>query len=121
MQNLWNKLVKWIESNPVTSLIICSGMFLSLGWWQDGINLDSTTYAVIARNITEHGGWFNPTYTPFYHSGFAEHPYLVLWMQAVIFKLFGANDSTARIFGQLCTFLPIILCRGATQLYSMSP
>ena len=108
MQNLWNKLVKWIESNPVTSLIICSGMFLSLGWWQDGINLDSTTYTVIARNITEHGGWFNPTYTPFYHSGFAEHPYLVLWMQAVIFKLFGANDSTARIFGQLCTMGSVI-------------
>ncbi len=108
MQNLWNKLVSWVESNPVVSLIIYSGAFLILGWWQDGINLDSTTYAVIARNIAEHGGWFNPTYTPFYHPGFAEHPYLVMWIQAVIFKLFGANDSTARIFGQLCTMGSVV-------------
>ncbi|MFH2049492.1 MAG: glycosyltransferase family 39 protein [bacterium] len=101
-------MVNWVESNPVTTLIICSGAFLALGWWQDGINLDSTTYAVIARNIAEHGGWFSPTYTPFYHTHFAEHPYLVMWVQAVIFKIFGTNDSTARIFGQLCTMGSVI-------------
>ena len=108
MQNVWNKLVSWVENNPVTTLIICSGVFLMLGWWQDGINLDSTTYAVIARNTTEHGGCFSPTYTPFYHTHFAEHPYLVMWVQAIIFKILGANDSTARIFGQLCTIGSVV-------------
>jgi len=108
MHIIWDKLVTWINNNPVSILIISSGAFLILGWWQDGINLDSTTYAVIARNMADHGGWFSPHYTPYYHPLFAEHPYLVMWAQAIIFKVFGANDSTARIFGQLCTMGSVI-------------
>ncbi len=108
MHNVWDKLVAWITQNPVIVLVITSVTFLALGWWQDGINLDSTTYAVIARNIAEQGNWFSPHYTSFYHPTFAEHPYLVMWVQAIIFKFFGASDSTARIFGQLCTMGSVI-------------
>ncbi len=84
-------------------LLVSAVILLSLGWGQDGINLDSTTYSVIARNMVEQGKWFDPTYTPYSHTRFAEHPPLVMWMQAIIFLLFGASDGTARLFGAMCT------------------
>ena len=92
-----------IADHPALTLLVSAAVFLSLGWGQDGINLDSTTYSVIARNMAEQGRWFDPTYTPYSHTSFAEHPPLVMWMQAIIFLLFGAGDSTARLFGALCT------------------
>jgi 4-amino-4-deoxy-L-arabinose transferase-like glycosyltransferase len=100
---LRHNLYDFIADHPVLVLLVLAAIFLSLGWGQDGINLDSTTYSVIARNMAEQGRWFNPTYTPYSHTSFAEHPPLVMWMQAIIFLLFGAGDSTARLFGALCT------------------
>ncbi|MBU8934075.1 MAG: glycosyltransferase family 39 protein [candidate division Zixibacteria bacterium] len=103
LTHLWRQYVSLVENHPVIVLVVCSSLFLSLGWWQNGINLDSTTYSVIARNMMDHGHWFNPTYTTYSHPNFAEHPPLVMWAQAVLFWLFGATDSTARLFGAICT------------------
>ncbi len=72
-------------------------MLLTLKLNQYGIGLDSAIYASVARNIAEGGNWLSPTYTEFYHTQFAEHPPLALWMLALVFKLFGANDVTARL------------------------
>lgn len=103
LPHIWKLYLSWISDNPVAVLLISAITFLLLGWGQNGINLDSSTYSVIARNMVEHGQWFNPTYTPYSHPSFAEHPPLVMWVQAFIFWLFGANDSTARLFGAICT------------------
>lgn len=97
------KLVSWCAEQPGYILAFCSGLFLLLGWGQDGINLDSATYATIARNMAEHDSWFYPHYTDFYISQFAEHPPLVMWVQGLIFLIAEPNDSTARLFGALCT------------------
>jgi 4-amino-4-deoxy-L-arabinose transferase-like glycosyltransferase len=102
-RTLRHRLFDVFAGHPALVLLISAVILLSLGWGQDGINLDSTTYSVIARNMAEQGRWFDPTYTPYYHSSFAEHPPLVMWMQAIIFLLLGAGDSTARLFGALCT------------------
>jgi 4-amino-4-deoxy-L-arabinose transferase-like glycosyltransferase len=59
--------------------------------------------------MAEQGRWFDPTYTPYSHTSFAEHPPLVMWMQAIIFLLFGAGDSTARLFGTLCTVGSVVV------------
>lgn len=100
---LGKRFINFVADHPALMLFVSAGIFLSLGWGQDGINLDSTTYSVIARNMAERGRWFDPTYTAYYHTNFAEHPPLVMWAQGIIFLLFGATDSTARLFGALCT------------------
>ena len=88
---------------PNHALLLCASLMMALGFNQNGLNLDSATYAVIARNMAELARWFNPTYTEFVHPQFAEHPPLVMWAQGIIFLLTGASDSTARLFGAFCT------------------
>ncbi|UCD93384.1 MAG: glycosyltransferase family 39 protein [Candidatus Zixiibacteriota bacterium] len=95
--------IEYLRNHPAWVLLISAFVFQLLGWTQDGLNVDSTTYAVIARNMAEHGSWLSPAYTPYYAPNFAEHPPLVMWVQGIIFLFFGASDSTARIFGQLCS------------------
>lgn len=106
---IWNKLVSLVSERPALTLFVSAVIFSALGSWQDGIFLDSSTYAVIARNMAEKEQWFNPTYTPYCHPHFAEHPPLVMWAQAVIFWLFGASDTTARFFGALCTIGSVLM------------
>ncbi len=104
----FQRISSFIVNRPLPVLAVAAVVFLALGWGQDGINLDSTTYSVIARNMAEHGSWLTPTYTPYYHPHFAEHPPLVMWLQGIIFLLFGANDSTARLFGAVCTLGAVV-------------
>ncbi|MEW5993213.1 MAG: glycosyltransferase family 39 protein [Candidatus Zixiibacteriota bacterium] len=105
----WRQIYQCLADRPALVLLIAGVLRLALGWGQDGINLDSSTYAVIARNMADEGRWFNPTYTAYYHTHFAEHPPLVMWAQAILFLLLGADDSTARLFGALCTLGCILL------------
>jgi 4-amino-4-deoxy-L-arabinose transferase-like glycosyltransferase len=84
-------------------------MLLTLKLNDYGIGLDSAIYASVARNIAESGNWLSPTYTEFYHTQFAEHPPLVFWMLALVFKLFGANDVTARLISILTGWGSILL------------
>lgn len=93
--------IEYLRDHPALVLILMATIFLSLGWTQDGISPDSALYASVARNIAVSGNWFNPTFTPYSMTQFAEHPPLVIWLQAIVFLLVGASDSTARIVGQL--------------------
>jgi 4-amino-4-deoxy-L-arabinose transferase-like glycosyltransferase len=95
--------VALVRNHPGWVLLISAAIFQLLGWTQDGLNVDSTTYAVIARNMAEDGSWLHPGYTAYYLPSFAEHPPLVMWAQGIIFLLLGASDATARIFGQICS------------------
>ncbi len=103
------KLLNQISDHPLSVLIISSLLFLSLGFWQDGINLDSATYSVIARNMANSGDWFSPTYTEYYLYKFADHPPLVFWLQGIVFKMLGATDTTARLVGAFFTSGSVIM------------
>lgn len=105
-------IMEALARRPAHVLAAAVVIYLLLGVGQDGINLDSTTYSVIARNMVEQGRWFDPTYTAYYHTHFAEHPPLVMWVQAVTFALFGASDTTARFFGALCTLGAVLAAYG---------
>jgi len=48
---LWKRFFNLVAYHPALTLLVLAGIFLLLGWGQDGINLDSTTYSVIARNM----------------------------------------------------------------------
>lgn len=62
-----------------------------------GLSLDPALFSAVAREVAESGGWWSPRATddlfPFFHV----HPFLAIWGQAVVFKLFGASDFTARL------------------------
>ena len=108
-QSLWQRYTAALYDHPVRTLTGAGLLFMLLGWWQDGLNLDSATYAVIARHMAEHGTWFDPHYTAFHHQHFAEHPPLVMWLQGIIFFLLGASDATARITGQLAAVGSVVM------------
>ncbi len=90
-----------------------------LGWWQDGINYDSTTYAVIARNLADGGNPFYLIFTKYFLMPFADHPPLAIWLNAVVFSFVGAADSTARIAGQLLTIGNILLVYSIARMYTI--
>lgn len=98
-----SSLVDKVWKHPLFILVAATVVYLAIGLGHDGMNLDSATYSVIARNMAEDGRWLNPTYTDFYLQQFRSHPPLVMWVDALIFLILGVNDSTARLFGGLCT------------------
>ena len=100
------RILLWLDERPALVLAISSAIFFSLSWGQDGISQDSATYAVIARNMAENGNWFNPHYTEYVMATL--HPPLVMWAQGLIFLFLEPNDSTARLFGALCTIGSIL-------------
>ncbi len=70
--------------------------------FEPGMSPDSPIHATIAREIARTGEWFRldaklPDYTPY----FADHPHLIFWLVALIFKLLPAADWSARIIGHL--------------------
>jgi len=100
------RIFLWLDDRPALILGICSAIFFSLSWGQDGISQDSATYAVIARNMAENGSWLIPHYTEFVWATL--HPPLVMWAQGLIFLFLEPNDSTARLFGAFCTMGSIL-------------
>lgn len=68
---------------------------------EHGLSLDPALFSAVARNIAENGGWWSPRASDTLFPFFYVHPFLGLWGQAVVFKLFGANDLTARLFSVL--------------------
>ena len=104
---------RWSDFERSDYLFLSLGalMLLTLKLNQYGIGLDSAIYASVTRNIAEGGNWLSPTYTEFYHTQFAEHPPLVFWMLALVFKLFGVNDVTARLVSILTGWGSILRVR----------
>lgn len=64
-----------------------------------GISLDGALFSSVARNLSRGGSWWSPGATDTLFPQFYVHPYLALWMQAIVFKIFGATDHTARFLG----------------------
>ncbi len=103
------KPLEHLQNHPGRVILIATALYLILGFWQDGLNLDAGMYATVARNIAESGNWLSLHFTDFYYSQFAEHPPLGIWGMAVVFKIFGASDATSRIIGALSAFGTVAL------------
>lgn len=67
--------------------------------FEDGLSLDPVLYAVVARNFAENGSWWTLTFGRSLFPQFFEQPFLIFWIQGIVFKLFGATDFTARFVG----------------------
>ncbi|MBN4056973.1 glycosyltransferase family 39 protein [bacterium AH-315-J21] len=103
------KPLEHLQEHPGQVILIATALYLILGFWQDGLNLDAGMYATVARNVAESGNWLSLHFTNFYHQQFAEHPPLGIWGMAVVFKIFGASDATSRIIGALSAFGTVAL------------
>lgn len=95
------EFLKSLQEHPGRVIVISTVLYLLLGSWQGGLNLDAAMYASVARNIAESGNWLSQRYTDFYFTQFAEHPPLAIWGMALMFKIFGATDTASRIIGAL--------------------
>src|SRR6202030_71152 len=66
------------------------------------IGPDEPRYAWIARDMAESGDWVTPR---LYGKPWFEKPILYYWAAAVCFKLFGVNETSARLPSAICALL----------------
>src|ERR1700688_1281563 len=66
------------------------------------IGPDEPRYAWIARDMAESGDWVTPR---LYGKPWFEKPIFFYWWAAVCFKLFGVNETSARLPSALCALL----------------
>jgi 4-amino-4-deoxy-L-arabinose transferase-like glycosyltransferase len=84
-----------------TLLLLWSIVFLGHAW-EPGLKMDAMTYAALAKHVLATGDWRTLHYTPSAYADFYQHPPLGIWMQALVFKFFGASDFTARLLPAAC-------------------
>jgi len=86
-------------------MLIMAVIWLSFLGYRDLIDPDEGRYAEIPREIVSTGDWLTPRLNDL---KYFEKPILHYWMTAAVYKVFGENNTTARIVtsvGGLCTAL----------------
>lgn len=63
--------------------------------------MDAMTYGALAKHVLVTGDWARLHYSSEAYGDFFQHPPLAIWLQALVFKAFGASDLTIR-------FLPTV-------------
>jgi 4-amino-4-deoxy-L-arabinose transferase-like glycosyltransferase len=82
--------------------VLClAAVSVGLKNFEQGLSMDAPIYAAMARNIARSGELFDlhgnvDAYRPFIY-----HPPLGMWLNAIVFKIVGAADWSARIVSQL--------------------
>ena len=66
--------------------------------WVSGFFHDGYLYASFGRNAAMKGFWLIPHYTEEVYSRFSLHLPLVFILEGIFFKIFGASNTTARLF-----------------------
>lgn len=67
---------------------------------------DDALYSTEAKNVVHSGDWLNPSI----RGGTAlEHPPLFVWMQALLFSIFGISDAAAKAPAALCAIGTVLL------------
>ncbi|MFZ9594505.1 MAG: ArnT family glycosyltransferase [Bdellovibrionia bacterium] len=70
--------------------------------WEAEFGMDAMTYAGLARRILIHQDWKTLHYSSQGYENFYQHPPLVMWLLAGVFKITGvANEWTAKILPYL--------------------
>jgi len=84
-----------------TNILVMSVLAVFLKFWEPGLGNSAAGYGSLARNLAEDNLWFHIHMAPDFFNPFAEHPYLVIWLDAIIFRLFGASAQTIRLLSSL--------------------
>ncbi len=67
--------------------------------FENGLSLDPALFSAIARNFSRDGIWWSQKASETLFPQYYEHPFLPLWLQGILFRVFGANDTTSRYLG----------------------
>lgn len=70
-------------------------------FWEPGLGVSSATYGALANNLLNDHKWFHLNMEPSPYSPFVDQPYLVIWLDAIIFKLLGASAQTIRLLSSI--------------------
>ena len=71
--------------------------------------VDGLTYAALSKNILKTGDWKTLHYGLEQYSNFYQHPPLAMWIQALVYRVFGFSEAISRYFPSLCA-LGTLLC-----------
>lgn len=88
----WNGPWPWV----IAALLVASPRL-----FEQGISLDPALYAVVARNFSENLDWWNLKFSDTLFAQFYEQPFLVFWLQGLLFKVLGVSDHATRVLGLL--------------------
>ncbi len=80
----------------ITLLILWALLFLGHNW-EEGMKMDGMTNSILAKHILSTGDWKIFHYTSSAYPDYYPHPPLAVWTEAILFKLFGVSDFTARL------------------------
>ncbi len=69
--------------------------------FENGISMDPALFSAIARTFAREGVWWSQRASEQLFPQYFEHPFLPIWLQGLLFKLFGSNDTTSRYLGLL--------------------
>jgi len=94
----------------VTAFILSGVLWFGLLGYRDLVDPDEGRYAQIPAAMESSGDWLTPRLNDF---KYFEKPVLQYWATAVIYKLLGKNNATARLWTALTGFA---LALGALQL-----
>lgn len=91
---------KWAKSPVQLPFLLLTGAaivwLVCLQLFQDGMFMDGTQYAAVARNLARgYGSFWNPVLAKNSVAGlnsFHEHPPLVFFLQSLFFKVFGLHN-----------------------------
>ncbi len=97
------------KNKSLILIILAFLLFVFSKFWEPALGVSSPSYGALATNILETGHWFRPRLAPGLFDPFVDHPYLVLWMDAIIFKYLGATAQTIRLAAQIFG-VAIMLC-----------
>lgn len=81
-------------------LILWALVFLGHSW-EAGLKMDAMTYASVAKKILVTGDWKTLHYTDSAYADFYQHPPLVFWLQALVFKALGVSEMATRVIPAL--------------------
>ncbi len=90
------------------AVLLCAVLWFGLLGQRDLFDPDEGRYAGIPAAMVDSGDWLTPRLNDF---KYFEKPALQYWATAVVFKVFGKNNTTARLFTAVMGF--------ATALFSM--
>lgn len=86
-------------------------------FWEPGIGISSATYGSLARNILNSERWFTPALGPEMYDPFVEHPYLGVWLHALMFKFFGDSAFALRLSATLLGIASVLCLYKVAEIF----
>jgi 4-amino-4-deoxy-L-arabinose transferase-like glycosyltransferase len=99
-------LLKLIDSRVLILFVMPLTLYIALSHFMPLIEPDESRYFEISDNMVDSGDYVMPRLA---NVIYLEKPPLSYWASALIFKIFGENDFTTRLYVGLCAWACLLL------------